>query len=86
MATGTSRGAWRSPEVGVHSITTDGAFKNGMGGAGIIIRYCSDMVVCTAAFPLPMACSAIHAEALAIVRGVEILLQLKLGPVWIEAD
>ena len=64
----------------------DGSWKEGRGGIGIIVQNSRGLVVLSGIFSLMSAISPLHAEILAVNKGLEVVVAFQITRVYIETD
>nr|DAD30916.1 TPA_asm: hypothetical protein HUJ06_009767 [Nelumbo nucifera] len=78
---------WQAPEQESYKVNTDASFlTSGNAGLGVIIRNFKGDVVAVFVFGPALSTSPIQAEALAILKGMEIVGELGLSKVVLESD
>ncbi|KAL5769450.1 hypothetical protein ACOSP7_013604 [Xanthoceras sorbifolium] len=79
---------WKPPIVGLFKINTDAAVDefNGRASIGVIIRDCHGLVMASCAQGFKASYSPPIAEALAILRGLRLIIDSRLVPVRLESD
>ncbi|KAL5767025.1 hypothetical protein ACOSQ2_013808 [Xanthoceras sorbifolium] len=79
---------WKPPIVGLFKINTDATVDefNGRTSIGVIIRDCHGLVMASCAQGFKASYSPPIAEALAILRGLRLIIDSRLVPVRLESD
>ncbi|XP_042974660.1 uncharacterized protein LOC122306292 [Carya illinoinensis] len=79
---------WESPPSGVFKLNVDGAFSsNGsVSGIGVIVRNSKGEVIMSAAKKELSVMTAVEVEALAIIRGLQLCIDLEIQNLVIESD
>lgn len=78
---------WTKPRPGFYKLNLDAAFHDdGTGAVGVVLRNCSGEAIAGTAGPIYHVMDATSAEALAMLKGMELLERLGCSGVVVESD